>query len=284
MWKWLTVAALAYGLTAVWFAMSPRGTALGRFLEMVELQQGWQDAGDVPEVITFEFPVPDLQTVPQTPMEVIQVAEGQHVLRWAPDPSQPVNVLAIPMRPDLARPSGIELRFRGEGIACIATGVKERDGSLYSRLHPVSTEWQQVRLDLAELRLEAVSEDENDRLDPGQLEGMFIAVLAGEALHETLNAVPQRMRQQLKRRLRNLGQVEEPYLELDDIGIMGQTGPGHDRPRPQPGEGDPPRDGPPGERPPHGGQPRSAEGEVTSVEGVDILSVVAGPWFSTTWR
>jgi len=258
MWKWLSAAALIYGLIAVAFVCSPRGVALARLMDIVTVSKAWQQHPDpVPPLHDFEQPIPPPHTIPESPTEVIEQPLGGHCMRWQPDANAPVNVFGLPIRQLHTDDDALQVAIRGKGLNFILIGVREQDGSLYGALRPVGTEWTRLVVPLATLSLAFKTTDENASLDPEQINSAFIAVLSRDAVAELTREADRGLRQKLKEHLKNQQPGDSLELELDDFGLIPRDGiPGGGPPGPGgQGRGEP-GTGPPGENPRGADRPR----------------------------
>jgi hypothetical protein len=221
MWKWLALAATAYGLLGLTIVLAPpQHPPLGAALDWQEILHGLPQQPvpgmqpgarpppgmaqkppgmKQPQVLDFEQQQPFFETRPELQAEVVQAADGNHFLRWTPAPEpQRYAALILPWQPAGHEASALALRWRAERPTPVIIGLREADGSVYSVERRATSGWTELAVPLTELRLGPRQTDENNRLDLDQVQELF-------AVHSS------------RRQERESGATIPDAIELDDI-------------------------------------------------------------------
>jgi hypothetical protein len=201
MWKWLAIAATAYGLLglALMLASPPH---LPHAVHG-DRQDAWRDlqpgplpgmppgSGPLPDlpaapagltptpVLDFEQPQPLFATRPEQQAQVAKLPDGNHCLRWTPAPGpERFATLILPWRPVSHEASELQLRLRADREMAVVIGLREGDGSVYSVVRRTSRDWRELALPLKKLQPGPRATDVNNRLDLDQVQEFFIVYLA----------------------------------------------------------------------------------------------------------
>lgn len=114
----------------------------------------------------------------------VRSGHGALELSWTPVPGRLTFLTAEPVC-IAARARSLALSIKVTGPTPINYGVREADGSTYQGyLYSPGGVWHDLAVDLDELMLSEGTPDENDRLDVGQITGIFVgdlSNLSGEA-------------------------------------------------------------------------------------------------------
>lgn len=114
----------------------------------------------------------------------VRAGRGALELSWVPVPGRLTFLTAEPVCIE-ARARSLMLSIKVTGPTPINYGVREADGSTYQGyLYSPGGVWHDLAVDLDELMLSEGTPDENNRLDVGQITGIFVgdlSNLSGEA-------------------------------------------------------------------------------------------------------
>ena len=111
--------------------------------------------------------------------EAANVANGRGALEFAYSSRQGVFEQISFSGLGVEQASVLSLKIRATSPTSISLGVEEQNGAMYQGLLRVAAaKWVGVSVSLDDLVLAENSQDDNDRLDPDQLRGFFLADLA----------------------------------------------------------------------------------------------------------
>lgn len=208
MWKWLAIAATAYGLLGLTAVLVPPSPAPhGEAQDWQEILRGLPQQPvpgmhpgpspppgmsqlppgmpPPPQVIDFEKQQPFFGTRPEQQAEVVQAADGNHFLRWTPAPEpERFAALILPWQPANRAASTLDLRWRADRPTPVTIGLREADGSVYSVERRATSDWTELAVPLKELRLGSRQTDENSRLDLDQVQELFAVHFSRRQKHE----------------------------------------------------------------------------------------------------
>jgi hypothetical protein len=184
MWKWLSIAALVYGLLGLW-AIFGHARRLGTV------------PPDLPSVIDFENQEVRFMGGQFERAQVIAKPDGNHLLRWVIHPAEkPLHMLGLHARMPEGANGQLSATWRASLPCRLYLGLVERDGSVYHTTQHAGPEARTVRLPVQEMLPSERSPDENRKLDLAQITGVVVVYI---------NEGPPR---------RGIAQIE---IELDDI-------------------------------------------------------------------
>lgn len=214
MWRWLAIAATAYGLLGLAMMLAPRTylprTAVQDWQEILRsLQQepgpamppgtgpppGAQwNPGIKPlepqPTLDFELPQTPFITRPELQAETALQPGGNHYLHWTPAPgTKGLAALILPWRPIYSMPRKLQLKLRADRATPVIIGLRERDGSVFSAERVTTRDWHEVVLPLNQLHLGPRMSDENGRLDLDQVQELVMVHFGREPEDQTRSPV-----------------------------------------------------------------------------------------------